>query len=91
VEDAAVPIALDGACRSQRSRIDDEQFRAPGSEEEPSDGSEHSGDGSWLPACGRIATEHECFERHGDEADRHHDDEVPERTGRTSHPEMVDP
>ena len=70
---------------------DDEQFRAPGSEEEPSDGSEHSGDGSWLPACGRIATEHECFERHGDEADRHHDDEVPERTGRTSHPEMVDP
>ena len=33
--------------------------RAPGSEEEPSDGSEHSGDGSRLPACGRIATEHE--------------------------------
>ena len=63
----------------------------PGSEEEPSDGSEHSGDGTRLPACGRIATEHECFERHGDEADRHHDDEVPERTGRTSHPEMVDP
>ena len=31
------------------------------------------------------------FERHGDEADRQHDDEVPERTGRTSHPEMVDP
>ena len=31
----------------------------PGSAEEPSGGSEHSGDGSRLPACGRIATEHE--------------------------------
>jgi len=58
-EDVAVPIAFDGARTSQRSRSEDEQFRALGSEEGPSGGSEHGGDGSRLPARGRVATEHE--------------------------------
>ena len=42
------------------------------------------------PRANASRHKHERFERHADEGDRQHDDEVSERTGRASSPEMMD-